>query len=109
MSSNQSGRVFAGGRRKCDFTLARRLLTLKRGRELKQDGGGLSNYLHGETVKHLFGNNLKGSLARAYANAVLNNTNKKALKGLAAAVVPLAGVGLGVSLMKRTEKDKKVV
>ena len=87
-----------GGRRKGDFALAHRLLTLKRARELKQDGGGLSNYLHGKTVKHLFANNLKGSLARAYANAVVNKTGKKALKGLAARAVPLAGVGLGLGL-----------
>ena len=95
-----------GGRRKGDFTLTRRLLTLKRERELKQDGGGLSNYLHGKTVKHLFGNNLKGSLARVYANAVVNKTRKKELKGLAAAAVPLAGVGLGVSLTKQRKRQK---
>ena len=75
-------------------------------RELKQDGGGLSNYLHGKTVKHLFENNLKGSLARAYANAVMNKTGKKALKGFTAAAVPLAGVGLGVSLTKRRKGQK---
>ena len=86
--------------------MARRLLTLKRTRELKQDGGGLSNYLHGKTVKHLFANNLKGYLARAYANAVVNKTGKKALKGLAAAAIPLAGVSLAVSLTKRRKRQE---
>ena len=57
-------------------------------------------------MKHLFANNPKGSLARAYTKAVVNKTGKKALKGLAAAAVPLASVGLGVSLTKRRKRQE---